>query len=223
MSKQMGQEIELTTAQGEPFKGYLAGADQATGAVLILHEWWGVMPHNRLWADKLAKAGYLSLVIDLYDGRVTDDAEQAGEWMREIDQAAADRKLIAALESLSAPGRRLAVYGCSFGGKQAMQASLLRPDLVAASALAYCRMETDADKLASLQGPVLAIYAQQERNWPQKQQDFEAAMQAAGRSTEAAGYDAAHGFTNPTSPRYKAEADADAWRVLLDFLDRQIG
>jgi carboxymethylenebutenolidase len=152
-----------------------------------------VLPHNRQWADRLAEAGYLSLVIDLYDGRVTDDSEQAAQWMREVDQAAADRKLTAAIEFLSAPGRCLAVYGCSFGGKQAMR------------------------------GPVLTIYAQQERNWPQKQEDFETAMQAAGKLTEAHGYDAAHGFTNPASPRYDAEADAAAWQTLLDFLARQIG
>ncbi len=219
----MGREIELATSQGEPFKGYLAGVAQAGGAVLLLHEWWGIMPHNRQWADKLAAAGYQCLLIDLYDGRVTNDSEQAAEWMREIDQAAADRKLTAAIEFLSAPERRLAVYGCSFGGKQAMRASLLCPEQVAATALAYCRMETDASRLSTLQGPVLAIYAQQERNWPQKQQDFEAAMQAAGKQTEAAGYDAAHGFTNPGSPRYDPQADAASWRVLLDFLARQIG
>ena len=219
----MGQAITLTTDQGESFEGYLAGNENATGAVLILHEWWGLMPHNRQWADRLAEAGYLSLAIDLYDGRLTDDAEQAGQWMREIDQQAADRKLIAAIDWLTRPQRRLAVYGCSFGGKQAMQASLLRPASIAATALAYCRMETDAAKLSTLQGPVLAIYAQQERTWPQKQEDFEAAMQSAGQQTEACGYDAAHGFTNPSSPRYDAEADAAAWQALLDFLSRQIG
>jgi len=219
----MGHDITLTTSQDEAFGGYLAGPDESRGAVLILHEWWGVKPHNRTWADKLAQAGYQALVIDLYDGRVTDDAEEAASWMREIDQAAADRKLVAALDRLSAPERRLAVYGCSFGGKEAMQASLLRPQQVQATALAYCRMETDVEKLSTLQGPVLAIYAEQERNWPQKQQDFERAMQAAGRITEAVGYDAAHGFTNPSSPRYDAAADADAWRVLLDFLQRRLG
>ena len=218
----MGQAIQLTTAEGQPFGGYLSGDEQNQRAVLILHEWWGVKPHNRLWADKLAEAGYLTLVIDLYDGRVTDDAEEAATWMREIDQAQADRKLIAALERLAGDGRRVAVYGCSFGGKEAMQASLLRPDLVAATALAYCRMETDVEKLATLQGPVLAIYAQEERNWPQKQEEFEAAMAAAGKQTEAVGYDAAHGFTNPSSPRYDAAADEEVWQVLLGFLARQL-
>ncbi|MET0068068.1 MAG: dienelactone hydrolase family protein [Candidatus Thiodiazotropha sp.] len=218
----MPQKIELSTRDGETFSAYQCGNDAAQASVLILHEWWGLMPHNRLWAEQLAEQGYRTLAIDLYDGRLTDDSEQAATWMREIDQEAADRKLIAAIETLTEGNRKLGVYGCSFGGKQAMQASLLRPDSVTATALAYCRMETDVEKLACLQGPVLAIYAQQERTWPDKQESFEAAMTAAGKFTQSVGYDAAHGFTNPTSPRYNAAADRDAWGVLLEFFARHL-
>jgi carboxymethylenebutenolidase len=218
----MSREITLTTDQTETCKGYLAGDETAKAAVLILHEWWGLKPHNRAWADRLAESGYLVMVLDLYDGRVTDDPELAASWMREIDQPAADRKLVAAIDFLSKGDRRVAVYGCSFGGKEAMQASLLCPDKVNATALAYCRMETDVAKLATLQGPVLAIYAQQERNWPQKQEDFEAAMQTAGKLTQSVGYDAAHGFTNPESPRYEQESDAAAWQVLSSFLGEHL-
>ncbi len=218
----MPEAIELTTRNGETFSAYACGDEEARAGVLILHEWWGLKPHNRLWAERLADQGYKALAIDLYDGRVTDDPEQAATWMREIDQAAADRKLIAAIETLTAGDRKLGVYGCSFGGKQAMQASLLRPDAVSATALAYCRMETDADKLAHLQGPVLAIYAQQERTWPEKQALFEQAMKSAGKLTRSVSYDAAHGFTNPTSPHYDAAADKDAWRELLEFFAQHL-
>ncbi|MCG7922660.1 MAG: dienelactone hydrolase family protein [Candidatus Thiodiazotropha lotti] len=218
----MGQEIELMTEQGERFQAYLSGSDESIGGILILHEWWGVKPHNRQWADQFANVGYQALVVDLYDGRVTEDAEQAAQWMREIDQQAADRKLIAGIEYLSRRGRKIAVYGCSFGGKQAMQASLLKPELVDATVMAYCRMETDPVKLAQLQGPVLAIYAEQERNWPEKQHNFEQAMSEAGKLTESVSYDAAHGFTNPTSPRYDEVADKAAWQVVIDFLQQEI-
>ncbi|MCG7897943.1 MAG: dienelactone hydrolase family protein [Candidatus Thiodiazotropha weberae] len=218
----MGKEIELTTAQGERFQAYLTGSDESRSGILILHEWWGVKPHNRQWADQFADAGYQALVVDLYDGRVTDDAEQAALWMREIDQQATDHKLIAAIEYLARDGRKIAVYGCSFGGKQAIHASLLKPELVDATAIAYCRMETDPSKLANLQGPVLAIYAEQERNWPDKQHDFEQAMNEAGKQTESVSYDAAHGFTNPTSPRYDEAADRAAWQVVINFLQQKL-
>ena len=116
----MGEMIQLETGDGETFQAYAAGPADADRAVMLLHEWWGLMPHNKTWADRLAELGYRTLVVDLYDGRVTDDAEQAGAWMREIDQVAADRKLLAAIDALQAEGRKIATYGCSFGGKESL-------------------------------------------------------------------------------------------------------
>lgn len=219
----MGETIQLTTASGQSYYVYTAGPEDAKGAVMILHEWWGVMPHNRDWAERLAALGYRAIVVDLYAGRVTDDPEEAGSWMREIDQAVADQKLKAAQTYLEAPGRSIITYGCSFGGKQSMRATLLAPDKVAATIIAYSRMETDVEKLKTLHGPVLAIYAQQERNWPQKQEDFEVAMAFAGKDTEGVGYDAAHGFSNPSSPRYDTEADKASWQTIIRFLDLNLG
>jgi carboxymethylenebutenolidase len=215
----MGKTIQINSTSGLPFDIYLAGPEDSTAAVMILHEWWGIMPHNRDWAERLADLGYLAMVVDLYDGRTTDDPEEASRWMSEIDQAVADDKLKAAIAYLAAPGRQIATYGCSFGGKESMQATLLAPEKIAATIVAYCRMETDVEKLKTLRGPVLAVYAQQERNWPQKQEDFEVAMAFAGKDTQGVGYDAAHGFTNPTSPRYDAEADQAAWETIVRFLE----
>jgi carboxymethylenebutenolidase len=217
-----GKTASLKTAQGHEFSVYVSGSAQSHRAILILHEWWGLKPHNRDWADRLADLGYLVLVVDLYDGRLTDDPEEAGRWMRELDQTRADAKLRAAVNYLNSPARRIATYGCSFGGKEAMITSLLEPDAVSAIVVAYCRMETEVAKLRRLKGPVLAIYAERERNWPDKQRDFEAAMEQAGKITESVSYDAAHGFTNPTSPRYDAEADRAAWEVTVDFLNRHL-
>ncbi|MBT3091313.1 MAG: dienelactone hydrolase family protein [Candidatus Thiodiazotropha endolucinida] len=187
----MGRKITLKTSQDEPFSAYLTGDKAAASAVMILHEWWGVMPHNRLWADRLADIGHLALVVDLYDGRTTDDPELAAEMMRNIDQQRADRKLLAAIDFLHTTGRRVASFGCSFGGKESMRASLLQADKVSATIVAYCRMETEVERLKKLSGPVLAIYARQERNWPEKQEAFETAMRAAGKQTESIGFDAA--------------------------------
>ncbi|MEW8536095.1 MAG: dienelactone hydrolase family protein [Candidatus Thiodiazotropha endolucinida] len=219
----MGRKITLKTSQDEPFSAYLTGDKAAASAVMILHEWWGVMPHNRLWADRLADIGHLALVVDLYDGRTTDDPELAAEMMRNIDQQRADRKLLTAIDFLHTTGRRVASFGCSFGGKESMRASLLQADKVSATIVAYCRMETEVERLKKLSGPVLAIYARQERNWPEKQEAFETAMKAAGKQTESVGFDAAHGFTNPTSPRYDEAADKASWACIVDFLQRYLG
>jgi carboxymethylenebutenolidase len=153
---------------------------------------------------------------------LNSDDKRVKSMGQEIDQQAVDRKLVSAIDYLSGAVDKIAVYGCSFGGKLAMRASLLKPQQVNATAIAYCRMETEATKLSALQGPVLVVYAEQERNWPEKQQLFEQAMEEAGKQTISISYDAAHGFTNPASPRYDAAADRAAWQVVTDFIEHQI-
>jgi dienelactone hydrolase len=44
------------------------------------------------------------------------------------------------------------------------------------------------------------------------------AMAFAGKDTQGVGYDAAHGFTNPSSPRYDGAADQAAWQTIVRFL-----
>ncbi len=213
-----GKTITLTTAHGERFSGYIAGPEAAPCAILILHEWWGLLPHNRQWADDFATEGYRALAIDLYDGRTTDDPAEAGQWMREIDQETADRKLSAAIDHLGTGGRKVVTYGGSFGGREAQHAAMLRPDAVIATVVAFSRMETDVERLRRLGGPVFVIYATQERTWPEKQHAFEQAMKDAGQQTHSLQLDAAHGFTNPSSPRFDAAATAEAWQATLAFL-----
>ena len=217
-----GETLELHTSDGTSFEAYVAGPDGARRGILILHEWWGLLEHNRDWADAFAEQGYKVVVVDLFDGRVTDEVAEAQQWVKELDQNDADARFAAALDLLDRPHRAIAAYGVSFGGRQALCASFLAPDKISATVVGYCRMETDAEKLSELSGPVFAIYAEQERNWPAKQEAFEAAMAANGKRTESIGFDAAHGFSNPTSPRYDAQAAGEAWEATLDFLDREL-
>jgi dienelactone hydrolase len=43
-------------------------------------------------------------------------------------------------------------------------------------------------------------------------------MAFADKDTQGVGYDAAHGFTNPSSPRYDGAADQAAWQTIVRFL-----
>ena len=48
-----------------------------TGAVLVLHSWWGLNGFfRRLW-DRFAAHGFVALAPDLYDGRVADTVADA--------------------------------------------------------------------------------------------------------------------------------------------------
>jgi len=212
--------MELSTGQGEPFEVHPYGEENAPRGVLLIHDFWGVRPYNHDWARRFAERGYRALVIDLYQGDQPPDAEAAAARMREVDQRQAERKLCTALRALRGEGRRLGVLGWSFGGLKAQEASLLAADTVDATVFLYSRVVTDAERLACLRGPVLGLFSETERSWPEKQREWELAMYQAGKGRESRTYPAGHGFCNPDSPRFEAQAADAAWSAAVAFLDR---
>ncbi|HEY0634041.1 MAG TPA: alpha/beta fold hydrolase [Gammaproteobacteria bacterium] len=212
----------LKTSDGIEFEVSEFGPETAKSGVLIIHDWWGVLDYNWEWAQRLAAEGYRTLVIDLYDGERARSAEQAGEMMRTLDQEIADTKLLAAIKHLKQEGRKLASLGWSFGGRQALQAALLDPDAVVATVMYYCRMLNDVEQLQQLNGPVLAIYSETEKSWPEKMDRFTEAMAEAGRKVESHSFNAGHGFVNPGSERYNEEVAEQSWQLVRDFFARNL-
>jgi carboxymethylenebutenolidase len=200
----------------------IVGPEQATKAVLIIHDWWGMLDYNHEWADQFASLGYRAMVLDLYNGYHPTDAKQASEYMHSLDQEENNRKLESALRALQAPNRKVAVLGWSFGGLQAQQAALQFPDMVDAIVLFYCRIIVDKHNATTLNSPVLALFSETERTWPDKQVALEYVMSDANKILECHSYDADHGFANPDSPRYDSEAIEEAWQVIVAFLDKYL-
>jgi carboxymethylenebutenolidase len=214
--------MELTTSAGEVFNTYQVGPKSATKAILIIHDWWGMLDYNREWADQFAQQGYRAMVIDLYQGHHPTDVKAAGEYMRTLNQQVNQRKLQTALTHLRSACQKIAILGWSYGGLQAQHAALQFPELVDALIIYYCRIILDKNNVSSLKGPVLAIFAERERTWPDKQVSLELAMTEAGKHLTCQSYDADHGFVNPESPRYDSEVTEEAWQVTLKFLDKHL-
>ncbi|MDY7094371.1 MAG: dienelactone hydrolase family protein [Acidobacteriota bacterium] len=212
--------MALTTPVGETFETYTFGSEQATQGVLIIHDWWGLRDYNIQWAEQFAQLGFRALVIDLYEGRQPVDAKEAGECMRNVVQEVANRKLQTALQQLQAPQRKIAVLGWSFGGLQAQHAVLHNPEYVDAIVLFYCRIILNKQNATVLKGPVLAIFSETERSWPDKQTALEYAMTDAGKTLTCYSYEAEHGFANPQSPHYDSEITEETWQLTVDFLNQ---
>ena len=72
----MGTTASFNRPDGKTVKGYLAEPAHPTGAaaIVVIQEWWGVNDQIRGVADRLALAGYLALVPDLYRGKTTVEA-----------------------------------------------------------------------------------------------------------------------------------------------------
>ena len=79
----MGTTISFTRPDGKMVEGYAAEPVTKAGApgIVVIQEWWGVNPQIRGVADRLATAGYIALVPDLYRGKSTVESEEAHHLM----------------------------------------------------------------------------------------------------------------------------------------------
>ncbi len=214
-------ELKVGDATEKAYAAHPKGKQK--GAVLVLHEWWGLNDWIKHEADQLAAHGYLALAVDLYQGKIATDPKQAGELMGKLDQAHAKAVEEAGMEWLKNEGKvaKVATIGWCMGGGQSLNASLADPKDVWATVIYYGMPVDDVDKLKTLQGPVLGVWANKD-GWitPDKVKAFGEALTKAGIKHEFHAYDADHAFANPSNgEKYKKHDAADAWKKTLHFLD----
>jgi carboxymethylenebutenolidase len=219
--KPQGSMIDLKVGD-QSSQAYVAKPKgKARGALLVIHEYWGLNDWVKHEADLLAKEGYLALAIDLYKGKVAKDAKEAGELMKAKDEVFGDKVEEAGLEWLksNAAGAKVATIGWCMGGGESLKASLNDPKDVVATVMYYGMPITDVEKLKTLKGPVLGIWANKD-GWitPDKVAAFDKALTEAGVKHEFHAYDADHAFANPSGGRYNGEAAKDAWVKTKAFL-----
>jgi carboxymethylenebutenolidase len=208
--------------QGQPSQAYVARPHgKPQGAVLVIHEWWGLNDWVKHQADQLAGKGFLALAIDLYKGKVAKDPKQAQELMGAKDEKWGDAVEEAGLEWLkkNAGGAKVTTLGWCMGGGESLKASLNDPKDVDATIMFYGFPVLDVAKLKTLRGPVLGIWANKD-GWitPDKVAQFDKALTEAGVKHEFHAYDADHAFANPSGGKYNGEAAKDAWDRMLKFL-----
>jgi carboxymethylenebutenolidase len=221
-----GQKMSLKVA-GKTAKAYFARPEsQVKGAILVLHEWWGLNDWVKHQTDELATLGYLVLAVDLYKGQVATDPQTAQKLMGAKDEKWGDQVEEAGLEWLhkNAPGKKVATIGWCMGGGESLRSSLNDPKDVDATIMYYGMPVDDVAKLKTLKGPVLGIWANQD-GWitPDKVKQFDQALTKAGVQHEFHAYDADHAFANPSGGKYNPPAAKDAWEKTKDFLAKNLG
>ncbi len=120
----MGQMITFAS-NGTDTSGYLATPASAHGpGVVLIQEWWGLVPHIKAVADRLAGAGFVVLAPDLYHGLETEEPDEAGKAMMALDMPRAARDLVGAVAHVAAldthPSRNVGVIGFCMGGGLAL-------------------------------------------------------------------------------------------------------
>ena len=220
------EEVSLTTAGGRPVKAALARpAVQPAPSLILIHEWWGLNDQIKAVAAECAKQGYGALAIDLYNGGVSANPEEAKKLMQALDPAAAIDTLVSWVQWLrTRPNgtHSVGVIGWCLGGGWALNTSIATP--VEATVIYYGRVDQPADRLARLKGPVLGHIASRDANINRPMVEaFEQAMKQAGRAVTVYWYEADHAFANPSGGRYDQADAALAWERTLAFLRSNLG
>jgi carboxymethylenebutenolidase len=209
--------------------GYLALPPSGSGpGVVVLQEWWGLVPHIKTVADRFAEAGFVAIAPDLYGGETTTSPDEAGRLFMALNIEQTARQLEETLQYLqnhpAVVGDRLGVVGFCMGGQLALLAATLsqRVGAVVDFYGIHPNVRPDFSKLSA---PVLGIFGEKDGFvTPEAVRSLEAAIQQAGGSIETHIYPGAdHAFFNDTRPEvYQPAAAADAWSKTLAFLKREL-
>jgi carboxymethylenebutenolidase len=220
---------------GKPVS-YKSGEDAVSGivytpfgkgpfpALIVIHEYWGLNDWVKQQAEKFADLGYVALAVDLYRGKVADNADLAHELMRGLPEDRAKRDLRAAFDFLASQSsvkkNRIGAIGWCMGGGYALDAALAEPEL-AATVINYGHLATETAELKKINGPILGLVGEQDRGiTPDDVKKFQHSMEQLGKTIEVKIYpDAGHAFENPSNKQgYRPEDTADAWHRTVDFL-----
>ncbi|MFQ5529108.1 MAG: dienelactone hydrolase family protein [Gemmatimonadota bacterium] len=200
-------------------------------AIILIHEWNGLVDRVRQVADALADEGYVAFAADLYQGRTGSDRTENMALMREAraDPGAMIENLDAALDWVKARGDvsgRVGAVGWCFGGGVALSFGLDGADHDA-TAIFYGSLIDDPDRLASLSHEVYGTFGELDNGIPESQvRAFAAALRQAGIRNDIHVYEGVgHGFWLwvERDPEAATEPARDAWRRLREYFSRTLG
>lgn len=214
----MGERVSFAS-NGHTCDGYLARPATGKGpAVVVIQEWWGLVPHVEDLVDRFAGAGFLALAPDLYHGVKTTSPDTATKLLMELDVERAGREIAGAgahlLADPASATSRYGVVGFCMGGALAQYAAC-EDRRVGAAVSFYGGFKKVPLRWDGLSGPLLLFYGGADTGVPASQAaPLEETLRALGKKVETVVYPgAAHAFFNDTRPEvHDAAASADAWR-----------
>lgn len=222
---------DYATLDGEPVSGYLARPRTGSGpfpAVVLIHEWWGLNDNIRAMARRFADAGYVALAVDLYEGETAERPKRARALMEQAMERTGrlERNIEQAFYYLDVmPSTdRIGSVGWCFGGGWSLRTALMFPEELDASVIYYGELETDPDRLASLDVPILGLFGSEDSVVSTDTvREFEQALTELEKPHEIHVYEGAgHAFANPSGENYESSTAARAWAETTGFLNRYL-
>jgi len=220
-------EIVTFPSNGSSAEGYLAVPEGGSGpGVIVIQEWWGLVPHIKEVCDRFAAAGYVALAPDLYHGETTTEPDEAGKLMMALNIERATKDMDGAVDYLrghdAVTSEGLGVIGFCMGGGLALALAAHRPDAIKAAAPFYGVIpwpDLQPD-YAQLEAVVRGHFAELDGFFgPDLARGLEQQLRDLGKDAQITIHEGAdHAFFNDTRPDvYKPECAAEAWASTLEL------
>jgi carboxymethylenebutenolidase len=213
-------------ANGRTVQGYLARpAEQGAPGLVVIQEWWGLVPHIKDVAERFAREGFVALAPDLYYGQQTEEPDEARKLAMEMDRQRAVRDLGAAADYLRSQGSpKVGAVGYCMGGALVWELAT-RPGAIDAGAPYYGR-PVAMERIDEVAVPIEGFYGEKDQGIPPDGvRQVADALRQKGKDVDVHVYEGAdHAFFNDTrSSSYHREASEDAWRRTIAFFRRTLG
>lgn len=215
-------EIVSFKSNGSMGSGYLA--DGGGPGVIVIQEWWGLVPHIKAVADRFAAEGYTALAPDLYRGEAATEPDEAGKLMMGLALDRAGKDLSGAVDFLRerTGKKKVGVVGYCMGGGLTLTLACQRPDAVAAAApfygvIPWPETQPDWDAITAV---VEGHYAEHDAfASPEAARALEADLRNRGKAATFHIYSGTdHAFFNDDRPDvFNAAAAATAWSRVLEL------
>lgn len=241
----MGEMIDINADQ--VLNAYLAKPNvPARGAIIVIHEVWGLVDHIKSVADRFASEGYIALApnllfevdfsnIDLpelqkklFDPKTRSEVQpQLRKIMSPMQDPSFGGKTVDRLVAcfnylydLPESQQKVAVSGFCFGGTYSFALAVSEPRLKIAFPF-YGHADQPVDELSKIKCPVRAFYGEKDEGLISGLDDLKKRMSEAQVDFEAKVYpDCGHAFFNDSNPiTYNKQAADDAWSIVTNELN----
>ena len=197
--------------------------------VVLIQEWWGIEPHIRQLAQKLAADGFVVAVPDLFHGKIATEPDEAQKMIMMIqgNVEKAAKEIIGALDTVKAmpnvEPKKIGLIGFCVGGFMTYYVASRYPDLGAVVPFYGAGYNPTPEEVAKVNAPVLAFYGSRDQSVPMEQvRKIERMYKEAGKDFTVKVYDAGHAFINPDHGMGNEKAAAEAWPLAVNFLKQHL-
>jgi carboxymethylenebutenolidase len=227
----MGTTVPFKRPDGKILHGYLAepGIPQGAPAIVVIQEWGGLNGQIRGVADRLASAGYIALVPDLYRGKSTVEAQEAHHLMEGLNFGdAASQDVRGAVQFLKARSGKVGLTGFCMGGALTLLALCMASEIDAAVVWYGCPPLEYIDA-SKIKAPLQAHWATQDEFFPIATVDqLQEKLREARVTCDFHRYLAHHAFANETAvgpgrlpaTQYDPVWSQQAWDRTFSFFGR---